>query len=155
MLFLIQFRTFSSLLNNLREKLTGVDDVMTQLCIFIRAHVVYFATNMDALKVCSHELDALSGPPYAETLRIRRDYYQVARSIVNGVFERVNPDSPMDRHVATMLLFGMLNWLYRWYSPDDGRSPLGLAKLITDMFLNGVSGKRMGEGVAYGSSDST
>lgn len=141
MLFLIQFRTFGALVNNLREKLTGVDDVMEQLRILIRAHVLYFATNMDALKVCSHELDVLTGSPYDETHRIRRDYYELARNIVNGVFERLNPQSTMDRHVATMLLFGMLNWLYRWYSPADGRSPAGLARLITELFLGGVRGE--------------
>ena len=61
MLFLIQFRTFSSLLNNLREKLHGVEDPAEQLRVMVRAHLGYFAANMDALKVCSHELDSLSG----------------------------------------------------------------------------------------------
>lgn len=150
MLFLIQFRTFSSLLNNLREKLTGVDDVIEQLRVMIRSHVLHFATNMDALKVCSHELDVLNGSPYDETLRIRREYYQITRDIVDGVFARFNPESTIDRHVATMALFGMLNWLYRWYSPAQGRSPSGLAKLITGVFLNGVAGGNVPESNSNG-----
>ncbi|MCH7840579.1 MAG: TetR/AcrR family transcriptional regulator, partial [Planctomycetes bacterium] len=60
MLFLIQFRTFNSLLQNLREKLHGVEEPVEQLRVMVRSHIGYFATDMAALKVCSHELDALT-----------------------------------------------------------------------------------------------
>lgn len=38
-LFLIQFRAFGSLLNDLREKLHGIDDPEMQLRAMIRAHL--------------------------------------------------------------------------------------------------------------------
>ncbi len=155
MLFLIQFRTFSSLLNNLREKLTGVENVIEQLRIMIRSHVLYFSINMDALKVCSHELDVLTGSSYDETHRIRREYYRLTRNIVDGVFAELNPESTIDRHVATMSLFGMLKWLYRWYGPADGRSPSGLAKIITELFLNGIAGGNVPESNSNGRPAST
>lgn len=139
-LFLIQLRTFSSLLNNLREKLHGVDDPLEQLRVMVRAHVGYFATNMAALKVCSHELDSLSGAAYEETRRIRHDYYQLTRSIIDRVLDTHAPTSPVDLHVATMSLFGMLNWLYRWYDPKRGRSPTAVANQIAAQFLRGVLG---------------
>lgn len=140
MLFLIQFRTFSSLLNNLREKLHGVDDPVEQLRVLVRAHVAYFAANMAALKVCSHELDSLSGDAYDETKRIRRDYYELSRSIVDRVITKHAPDAALDRHVATMSLFGTLNWLYRWYNPKRDHAPTTLANQITAQFLNGILG---------------
>jgi hypothetical protein len=37
-----------------------------------------------------------------------------------------------------MSLFGMLNWLYRWYEPKRGRSPTTVANQITDQFLHGI-----------------
>ena len=138
MLFLIQFRTFSSLVSNLREKLHGVEDPVEQLRIMVRAHVSYFAANMAALKVCSHELDSLAGDSYAQANRLRREYYKLTRQIVGRVFDAHVPHSALDRHVATMSLFGMLNWLYRWYEPQPGRSPVGLANQIVTQFLNGV-----------------
>lgn len=137
-LFLIQFRAFSSLLSNLREKLHGVDDPVRQLRVMVRAHVSYFATNMAALKVCSQELDSLTGSAYAETRRLRRDYYDLTRSIVARILDAHAPESKLDRYVATMLLFGMLNWLYRWYAPKRGRSPTTVANQITSQFLHGV-----------------
>ena len=82
MLFLIQFRTFSALHQNLLEKLHGVGEPEEQLRVMIRAHLGYFAANMDALKVCSHELDTLSGSAYEQTRDIRREYYALTRSII-------------------------------------------------------------------------
>ncbi len=140
MLFLIQFRTFSSLLNNLREKLHGVDDPVEQLRVMVRTHVCYFAAHMAALKVCSHELDSLTGAAYDETLQIRREYYELTRSIVDRVLHRVGSDGVLDRRIATMSLFGTLNWLYRWYDPKKGRSPSVLASQISTQFLQGVLG---------------
>lgn len=140
MLFLIQFRAFNSLLNNLREKLHGVDEPVEQLRVMIRAHIGYFAANMAALKTCSHELDSLSGEAYDETRRIRHEYYELTRSIVARVAETRPSNNAGDWHVATMSLFSMLNWLYRWYDPKQGRSPTVLAHQIADQFLYGIIG---------------
>ncbi len=140
MLFLIQFRAFNSLLNNLREKLNGVTEPIEQLRVMIRAHVAYFAANMPALKVCSHELDSLSGDAYEETRRIRRDYFELARSIMDRVLDAHGGGAALDRHVATMSLFGTLNWLYRWYDPKRGPSPNALANQIATQFLRGILG---------------
>lgn len=138
MLFLIQFRAFNSLLNNLQEKLLGVEVAPEQLRVMVRAHVTYFAANMAALKVCSHELESLSDPAYEELRSIRHAYYEQTRVIVDRILKQHAPSNGMDHHVATMCLFGMLNWLYRWYIPGKGRSPNGLANLICDQFLGGL-----------------
>ena len=141
MLFLIQFRAFNALVDGLREKLHGVADPLEQLRVMIRAHVGYFAANMAALRVCSHELDSLSGASYGETRRIRREYYDLTRAIVDRICETHAATPTLDRHVATMSLFGMLNWLYRWYDPQRGRSPNGVANQLAAQFLHGLLGK--------------
>ena len=140
MLFLIQFRTFNSLVNGLREKLHGVEDPIEQLRMLVRCHVGYFAANMAALKVCSHELDSLSGAAYEEARRLRREYYALAHGIVEKVCDAHVPEHALDRHVATMSLFGMLNWLYRWYDPKRGRSPSWVANQIAEQFIHGLLG---------------
>jgi len=141
MLFLIQFRTFSALVSGLREKLHGVGDPAEQLRVMVRAHVDHFAANMGALKACSHELDSLTGEAYEETERLRREYYDLARGIVGRLIDRSTPaDHALDPHVATMCLFGMLNWLYRWYAPKRGCAPATVAQQISSQFLYGVLG---------------
>ncbi|GMU33130.1 MAG: hypothetical protein AMXMBFR20_10020 [Planctomycetia bacterium] len=140
MLFLIQSRSFNSLLSNLREKLHGVSDPKEQIAIMIRAHVEYFAANIAALKVCSHELDSLTGEAYEQTYVIRRQYYDETRKIIDRLLDADGASGGIDRHVATMYLFGTLNWLYRWYDPKRGRSPSSIAKQITAQFLHGTIG---------------
>ena len=145
MLFLIQFRAFSSLVSGLREKLHGISDPIEQLRVMVRAHVAYFAPNMAALKTCSHELDSLTGDAHEEVQRVRREYYDLTRDIVDRIFgAHALDDKTLDRHVATMSLFGMLNWLYRWYAPKLGGSPTTLANQITTQFLHGVLGASRG-----------
>ncbi len=140
MLFLIEYRTFNALVTKLRENLLGVDDPVEQLRTMVRTHVNYFAANMAALKVCSHELDSLTGASYEETRRLRHDYYGLARSIVDRLLEGQPGVEAVDRHITTMSLFGMLNWLYRWYNPQRGRSPNAVATQLTAQFLRGLLG---------------
>lgn len=139
-LFLIQFRAFGSLLNNLREKLSGVDDPQQQLRVMVRAHVGYFAANMSALKVCSHELDSLSGTAFEDTRKIRHEYYELTRKIIDTILDARDANGARDRHVTTMSLFGMLNWLYRWYDPKRGPAASTVSRQIADQFLNGLLG---------------
>jgi len=138
MLFLIQSRAFNSLLGNLREKIHGVSDPREQLAIMVRAHLEYFAANISALKVCSHELDSLTGEAYEHTHAIRRQYYDETRKIIDRLLDAYRVNGGIDRHVATMYLFGALNWLYRWYDPMRGRPPSSIAKQITAQFLHGI-----------------
>ena len=140
MLFLIQFRTFNSLLNAVREKLHDVDDPHEQLRVMVRTHVGYFAANIAALKVCSHELDSLSGKAYEETRNTRREYYKLARDIVERLMATSPNAASLDAHVATMSLFGMLNWLYRWYDPRRDGAPATIAGQFAGQFLDGVLG---------------
>lgn len=139
-LFLIQFRAFGSLLNNLREKLSGVDDPDEQLRVMVGEHLAYFAANMGALKVCSHELDSLTGSAYSDTRNIRLEYYGVTRAIIDRLLDAHSSNGTIDRHVTTMVLFGTLNWLYRWYDPQRGPAVSTVANQIADQFLCGLFG---------------
>lgn len=155
LLFLIQFRAFSGLLTEVTAKISGVSDPVEQLRLLILTHVQYVAGDMATLKVCSHELDSLTGEAYEQVRRVRRQYYDLARDIVARIIarERANPGgrSPdprvdlsgrggLDESVATMSLFGTLNWIYRWYDPGRDRSPASLAQQVFAQFLAGLLG---------------
>jgi len=43
----------------------------------------------------------------------------------------------------TMLLFGMINWLFTWHRPDGGLSHQQLAPIVADLFFAGVPGVRL------------
>ena len=87
----------------------------------------YFAANMEALKVCSHELDSLTGSAYAETHDIRHEYYCVTRGIIDRLFDSRGSNETIYRHVTTMALFGTLNCAYRWHIPRPGPASCRIA----------------------------
>jgi len=140
-LFLIQHRTFSSLVGGLREKLHGVSDPVKQLHIMVRSHVSYFAEHMAALKACSHELDTLTGEASVEARRLHREYYDITRDIVDRIIATRPDAKELNQHIATMLLFSMLNWLYRWYDPQRGSSPTTITNQIVKQYLQGLLGE--------------
>lgn len=140
LLFLVQFRAFSALLTEVKSRLCGEDEPVRQLRILIHTHVEYVADNMAALKVCSHELDSLTGDAYEQVRRVRRDYYELARSIIGRIIDESGADPSLDRRTATMCLFGSLNWLYRWYDPQGERSPASLANQVFTQCLGGILG---------------
>ncbi len=155
LLFLIQFRAFSGLLTEVTAKISGVSDPVEQLRLLILTHVQYVASDMATLKVCSHELDSLTGEAYEQVRRVRRQYYDLARDIVarliaqerasggaRGADPRVDLSGRggLDESVATMSLFGTLNWIYRWYDPGRDRSPASLAQQVFAQFLAGLLG---------------
>jgi TetR/AcrR family transcriptional regulator, cholesterol catabolism regulator len=140
LLYLIQFRAFSTLLMEVQTRLYGVVEPIDQLRVMVRTHVQYAADNMAALRVCSHELDSLSGDGYDQVHRVRREYYELARGIIGRVIEDHAPDSGLDPRIATMSLFGSLNWLYRWYDPAGERSAASLANQIFAQVTRGLCG---------------
>ncbi len=143
MLFTILFRAFSGLESNLRMKTHLVSDPLEKIRIMIAEHVMFFANDMDGLKLCSHELDSMTGKAYEELHRIRRSYYHHTREIVNNLINKYNL-KVNDPHVATMSLFSSLNWLYRWYDPHtSNRSPAVLGKLFFEQFIGGLSGSEL------------
>jgi AcrR family transcriptional regulator len=49
---------------------------------------------------------------------------------------------PKTRKAYTMLLFGMMNFIYTWYDPKGPVAPDELAGMVAEVFLNGFQSKR-------------
>lgn len=118
------------------ERLAGVKEPRLQLEIFVENHVAFFARHLDEMRVMSHELDTLEGAAGAEVVKLRRAYTQRAREILG----RLRPDlSRDDLQVATLSLFGMLNWTYRWYHTlPKGTDATALGQRMARLFLDGI-----------------
>ena len=137
LLYLIQLETFTSLVDELTRETAGIDDPVERLRSMIENHVRHFLNNIAELKVCSHEMESLSGESYREVLEVRRRYFRLTRSIVTEVLRRFGNEN-LDPNLATLNLFGMLNWIYMWYDPKRNRSVEGLVDQISRLFLHGL-----------------
>ncbi len=68
LLFMIQERSLRHVLSKLKEKLEGVERPEERLRVLVLNHIQFFANNPAAMRVLSHEFDALEGD-YRRTIR--------------------------------------------------------------------------------------
>jgi TetR/AcrR family transcriptional regulator, cholesterol catabolism regulator len=139
LLFLIQDYCFSTVLDDCRRLLEGVADPVHCLKLLIENHLNYFVQNMNEMKVLSHEANAISGDLFKKVNNKKRQYVDLAMKLL-GEIARVYRINDIDIRVATFSLFGMMNWIYNWYSPRKDVDVAGLSQTITRLFLSGFLG---------------
>jgi AcrR family transcriptional regulator len=137
LLYLIQKHTFSTILDRLRERLAGIPGPEQGIRVFILNHVEYFLEHQQAMKVLSHEDEALAGSYGREIAEIKREYYRICLDLLNRY--RKEKGLQFDSRTAVLSLFGMMNWIYTWYNPrQDGRAGQ-LARDMGNLFFRGIS----------------
>ena len=82
------------------------------------------------------DLEALS-PSHLKAVITRRDAFDrgvrgvIEEGMANGVFAHGDPK------LLAFALFGAVNWIPRWYSPDGPASSQAIANLFADFFIAG------------------
>ena len=148
LLFLIQLHTFEAILEGLKRKLDGVVDPEQRLRVMVLNHLEHFLSRMDDLKVCARELESLSGEHYDRVRALRQQYLRVTLQIVESIGTTAGASRVRPR-LATLYLFGMLNWIYMWYPAEEGsagRDPGGPADHAVSRRLSATNRERTREG---------
>ncbi len=136
LLFLLQFHTFDAIVSALAEKLEPVRDPRERLRVIVTNHLDHFLARMDELKVCAHEMESLGGEYYRRVQELRREYFRVTLETVQAIGSE-NRGAKVSPRLATLYLFGMLNWIYTWYPAERGTSGEVLADELVALFLDG------------------
>jgi AcrR family transcriptional regulator len=137
LLFLIQKHTFSTIVQRLKKRLSGVSDPQQQVRIFILNHLEYFLANPQAMKVLSHEAEALKNGFASDVAAIKREYYRICV----GLLEELKRERGLEfsTRIAVLSLFGMMNWIYTWHNPRVDADAEHVAGEMGDIFLRGVT----------------
>src|SRR5881296_2535809 len=83
LLYLIQKHTFSTIVQRLKSRLQNVTDPEERVRVFILNHLEYFLANQAAMKVLSHEDEALKNGFGAEVAAIKREYYRICVGLLD------------------------------------------------------------------------
>jgi AcrR family transcriptional regulator len=137
LLYLIQKHSFSTILGRLCERLDGISDPEQGIRVFILNHLEYFLEHQQAMKVLSHEDEALEGDYGREVAEIKRGYYRICRDLLNRY--RKEKGLQFDSRTAVLSLFGMMNWIYTWYNPRQDGGAERLARDMGNIFFRGIS----------------
>jgi AcrR family transcriptional regulator len=137
LLYLIQKHTFSTIVEQLRQRLDQVSDPEQRIRVFILNHLEYFLANREAMKVLSHEAEVLKNGFGAEIAAIKREYYRICVGLLDD-FKR-SKRLEFSSRMAVLSLFGMMNWIYTWYNPRVDADAEELSRGMGDIFLRGIS----------------
>ncbi len=140
LLYLIQKHTFSTIVHRLKARLENVSDAEERIRAFILNHLEYFLANQAAMKVLSHEDEALKNGFASEVAGIKREYYRICV----GLLDQLKRDRSLrfSTRIAVLSLFGMMNWIYTWHNPRVDADPAAIAREMGDIFLRGVLGEK-------------
>ncbi len=146
LLFLIQKHTFTTIVQRLKTRLEGVSDPKERIRIFILNHLEYFLANQAAMKVLSHEAEALKNRFASEVAAIKREYYRICVGLLDEL--KVDRGTQFSTRIAVLSLFGMMNWIYTWHNPRVDADAESIAREMGDVFLRGVmaDGKKRRDG---------
>lgn len=138
LLYMVQKHTFETVLAGLEQRLAGVTDPEQRLRLLIRNHLEYFLANQKGMRVLSHEDQALTGE-YADAIAsIKRRYYQIVRDLIHTYARERG--AAVNERMATVSLFGMMNWIYTWYRSGTDGGAEEISRAMEDIFLSGVLG---------------
>jgi TetR/AcrR family transcriptional regulator, cholesterol catabolism regulator len=136
LLYLIQKHTFTTIVERLKSRLDRVDDPEQRVRIFILNHLEYFLANQAAMKVLSHEAEALKNGFGSEVAAIKREYYRICVGLIDDL--KSNRNLQVSTRIAVLSLFGMMNWIYTWHNPRVDADAKSIAQEMGDIFLRGV-----------------
>jgi AcrR family transcriptional regulator len=136
LLYLIQKHTFATIVQRLKTRLEGVSDTEERIRIFILNHLEYFLANQAAMKVLSHEDDALKNGFGTDVAAIKREYYRICVGLLDELKRERNLH--FTTRLAVLSLFGMMNWIYTWHNPRVDADATSIATEMGDIFLRGV-----------------
>jgi AcrR family transcriptional regulator len=144
LLYLIQDYCFSTVIGDCKRLLQGVEDPVARLKLLIENHLNYFVNNMNEMKVLSHEANSIGGDFFRKINSKKRQYVDLVMELLEEI-ARHRGVTAIDLRVAAFSLFGMMNWIYNWYSPRKDVDVEGLSRNITRLFLSGFVGDRVAE----------
>jgi AcrR family transcriptional regulator len=136
LLYLIQKHTFTTIVQRLKARLEAVADPEERIRILILNHLEYFLANQAAMKVLSHEAEALKNGFASEVAAIKREYYRICVGMVDDLKHDRSLQS--STRIAVLSLFGMMNWIYTWHKPRVDADAASIAREMGDIFVGGV-----------------
>ncbi len=139
LLYLINLRGFSSLAETAQGLMSDELEAEQRLKKLIWNHVMFFSLHQSEMRVMmfgTHEIDQMRRKEISDLKHRYSDDFKVAVS--EYILERTNEildKKQLDR--KSYLLFGMMNWVYGWFSTDEHGSVEELAEDIYCTFTLG------------------
>ncbi|MCB0365274.1 MAG: TetR/AcrR family transcriptional regulator [Bdellovibrionaceae bacterium] len=140
LLFLINLHGFSAISSTLRVMLEKLDEPEERMYALIYNHIKYFLAHMNEMRVLMLGTQNLDVERSATIRDLKEEYRQQGQLIVADLFRAKTGKklSKKELEKKTLLLFGMMNWVFGWYSPRMHGTADDLIDDIYSLFLRGL-----------------
>lgn len=147
LLFKINERGFSSLLGAAKSISEKEDPPDVKLKAVITNHIEFFSGHMNEMRVMmfgTHDIDRKRSQIINE---LKDNYAAIVEQVVGGYMRGHSRKEFAASEISrkTYLLFGMMNWIYGWYSRNEHGSAEELINDIYETFTKGCLGESAGE----------
>jgi len=137
LLFNILNRTMDTMLErvgNLPMQNLDPDQKLGQV---INAHIVSASRYLNEFSVLLHDTKHLRPDFRKIILSKRKQYEDIFLQIINeGVTEKAFVRQ--DAKILVFMILGSCNWLYQWFSLEGTKTPEQIARIFSEVFLNGL-----------------
>jgi AcrR family transcriptional regulator len=120
------------------EQIDANDDVLDQIRAFIAAHVQFIAENLSATRVFLHDFDALSKARRKKIVGERDAYESRLRELLEDARKAGALRKDVNIDLALLAIFGMMNWMYQWYSVGGRNQPEEIGWTFAEIVLSGL-----------------
>ncbi len=141
LLYLINYRGFSELARLSNKLMVEEQDVTQRLQKLIWNHVNFFSQHQSEMRVMMFGTQKIDSEARKQISNLKHQYADDFKNTVSDyIFQQTNirlDKKHLDR--KSYLLFGMMNWVYGWFSTDEHGSVEELAEDIYITFTLGCS----------------
>jgi AcrR family transcriptional regulator len=118
--------------------LAGLTDPLQRVHMLICTHVLCLLEHKNWHAAANDELHALSPARRAEIVALRDDYESILRCVFQEAQDAGYLRSDIPAKILGLVVLGMINCIYPWYSPEKDLLPAELGHTLSDLFLRGA-----------------
>ena len=147
LLFSLQTDAFETMSESVKAALEDVEEPVDRLYVFVLNHLRYAAEHKSVMRVLVHEASALPAGRRKTVRLLKEGYFNICRDIVAAILAAgcnspgaggVDSLDSAEVERITYSVFGMLNWSYGWYDPQQHGTPQDVARTIHALAVCGL-----------------
>lgn len=144
LIYIINHKGFSSLLelaNNLEREKLGSEE---KLYAFIHNHLRYFGSHLNELRVMMFGTQHLDFKQGKALVKLKSNYAAIGENIVGTYIKEFSDRRVQKKDISreTYFLFGMMNWIFSWYSAEQHGTGQELIDEVFTTFTRGAAHKK-------------
>ena len=121
-----------------RSAIAGTRDPVERIRLALRARLRLLLSKGDTVYVLLYDWRSLTGGERGEMIRLRDEYEAFWKGLLDEAARTGRLRADLDLKMLRMFVFGAVNWVAQWYSPQGPRTPEEIADAFWEFMAFGA-----------------